>query len=117
MNTKLPNNKSIKPNVTPFVFPAPAARRVSLAGDFNNWNPEDMPMYKGSDGVWYLSVSLTPGRHEYRFIADGVWMDDPAAQQKTPNIMGTENCVKTVSAEINGALATTSRAAPKMIES
>ena len=55
---------------------------------------------QASDGAWYLSVSLTPGRHEYRFIADGVWKDDPAAQQKTANTMGSENCIKIVSAEI-----------------
>ena len=57
-------------------------------------------MYKSSNGIWYLNVSLTPGRHEYRFIADGVWQDDPTAQQKIANAMGSENCVKTVSAEI-----------------
>jgi 1,4-alpha-glucan branching enzyme len=82
----------------PFSFAAPRARQVSLAGDFNNWNPEDMPMYKSSNGVWYLSVSLTPGCHEYRFIADGVWQDDPTTGQRIVNTMGSENCVKTVSA-------------------
>lgn len=89
MTTNLSNYKSARPITIFFAFPAAAARRVSLAGDFNNWDLEDMPMYKGSDGVWYLSVSLTPGRHEYRFIADGV-------------CQGSENCVKTVSAEFIG---------------
>jgi 1,4-alpha-glucan branching enzyme len=82
MTTKLSNDKSGRQITISFKFPAPAARRVSLAGDFNNWDPEDMPMYKGSDGVWYLSVSLAPGRYEYRFIADGAWQDDPAAHNK-----------------------------------
>jgi len=84
----------------PFCFDAPKARKVSLAGDFNNWNPEDMPMYKGTNGVWYLTVSLRPGLHEYRFFADGIWKDDPAARQKIPNGMGGQNCVKTVGAEM-----------------
>lgn len=105
MKTKLSNDKNAGRNTIPFVFTAPAARRVSLAGDFNNWNPEDMPMYKASDGVWYLSVSLAPGRHEYRFIADGVWRDDPAAQEKAANTLGGENSVKIVSAEIIGGQA------------
>jgi 1,4-alpha-glucan branching enzyme len=95
---KLSNTHATQ-NSIPFSFAAPTARRVSLAGDFNNWDRENMPMYKGSNGVWYLSVSLTEGRHEYRFIADGVWQDDPAARQKIANPMGSENCVKTVSAE------------------
>ena len=82
MTTELSNDRNGRHITIPFVFPAPAARRVSLAGDFNNWDPEDMPMYKGSDGVWYLTVSLPPGRHEYRFVADGVWQDNPAVRIK-----------------------------------
>jgi 1,4-alpha-glucan branching enzyme len=97
---KIANDSAARLKTVPFKFPDPAAKRVSLAGDFNNWDREDMPMYKGSDGVWYLSVSLMPGSHEYRFIADGVWQDDPAAQQKIANAEGGKNCVKTVGVEI-----------------
>ncbi len=96
MSTTLSNNKSLKQSSIPFDFPAPAARQVSLAGDFNNWDPKAMPMHKGGDGVWHLTVALKPGRHEYRFFADGTWQDDPAAQQRIANGMGSENCVKTV---------------------
>lgn len=96
MNTTSLNAKGFKPNSIPFAFPAPAARQVSLAGDFNNWDPKAMPMRKGNDGIWHLNVALKPGRHEYRFIADGVWQDDPTAEQRTANVMGSENCVKTV---------------------
>jgi hypothetical protein len=46
--------------------------------------------------VWHLSVALKPGRHEYRFFADEVWCDDPAAPQKAANSLGTENCVRIV---------------------
>ena len=37
-----------------FVFRvwAPNARRVSVVGDFNFWNPDDLPMVKISQGVW-----------------------------------------------------------------
>jgi len=90
MTTDLSNGRNAKPITVSFVFPGPKARRVSLAGDFNNWDLKDTPMYKASDGVWYLSVSLRPGRHEYRIIADDVWQ-------------GTENGVKIVTAEIPGA--------------
>jgi len=90
------NHKSPKQNPIPFAFQAPAARQVSLAGDFNHWDPKAAPMHNGSDGVWHLSVALKPGRHEYRFIADGVWQDDPAAKERTANAMGSENCVKIV---------------------
>jgi 1,4-alpha-glucan branching enzyme len=96
MNPNLSAEKSPKVRSIPFTFEAPAARQVSLAGDFNNWDPKAMPMHIGPDGVWHLSVGLTPGRHEYRFVADGVWRDDPAAQQRTANDLGSENCVKVV---------------------
>jgi 1,4-alpha-glucan branching enzyme len=96
MNTTPLSNQNFKPNSIPFAFPAPAARQVSLAGEFNNWDPKAMPMRKGANGVWHLSVALKPGRHEYRFLADGVWQDDPAAEQRTANTMGGENCVKIV---------------------
>ncbi len=89
MTTDILDRKDVKPITVSFVFPAPKARRVSLAGDFNNWDLKDLPMYKASDGVWYLSVSLIPGRHEYRFIADDAWQ-------------GSENGVKIVAAEIPG---------------
>ena len=95
-NTTPWKDRSLKGGPIQFAFQAPAAGHVSLAGDFNNWDPKAMPMRKGTDGVWHLSVALKPGRHEYRFIADGVWQDDPTAQQRTANDMGSENCVKTV---------------------
>jgi 1,4-alpha-glucan branching enzyme len=79
-----------------FAFPAPTARQVSLAGDFNNWDTKAGPMQKAPDGVWRLNVALMPGRYEYRFFADEVWCDDPAALQKAVNPLGTENCVRIV---------------------
>jgi 1,4-alpha-glucan branching enzyme len=97
MNTTLTSHKSFKQNSILFDFTAPAARQVTLAGDFNNWDPKALPMHKGADGGWHLSVALKPGRHEYRFIADGAWQDDPAAQQRTANAMGSENSVRIVS--------------------
>jgi 1,4-alpha-glucan branching enzyme len=96
MNSILSNDRNHKQSSIPFTFPAPTAREVSLAGDFNKWDPKAMPMRKGADGVWHLNVTLTPGRHEYRFVADGVWQDDPAAQHRTANTLGGENCVKIV---------------------
>ena len=82
--------------LTQFAFQAPTARQVSLAGDFNNWDTKAGLMHKGLDGVWHLGVPLKPGRYEYRFFADEVWCDDPAALQKAANSIGTDNCVRVV---------------------
>ena len=83
---------------TQFAFQGPTTRQVSLAGDFNNWDTNAAPMQRSLDGIWRLSLPLEPGRYEYRFYADGVWLDDPSAQQRAANALGTENCVKIIEA-------------------
>ena len=96
METTSSQNKNFTGSPTQFAFQAPTTRQVSLAGDFNNWDTNAAPMQKRADGIWRLSVPLAPGRYEYRFFADGVWQDDPAAQQRAANALGTENCVRIV---------------------
>jgi len=96
MNLLLSNNENPRPRPIPFAFLAPAARQVCVAGEFNDWNPTAMPMHKSPNGMWSLNVTLKPGRHQYRFVADGVWQDDPAAQQRVANTLGGENCLKIV---------------------
>ena len=98
MQTTSTQNKQFTGSPTQFTFPAPTTQQVSLAGDFNNWDTRAAPMQKGPDGIWRLSVPLAPGRYEYRFFADGMWHNDPAAQQKAANALGTENCVRIVAA-------------------
>jgi 1,4-alpha-glucan branching enzyme len=84
MKTRLFKDKSLAEvnRMTQFAFQAPTARQVALAGDFNNWDTKAGPMHKGPDGVWHWAVPLKPGRYEYRFVADEIWCDDPAAQHK-----------------------------------
>lgn len=94
MQTTSSQYKKYTGSASQFAFQAPTTRQVSLAGDFNNWDTNAAPMQKAPDGIWRLSVSLAPGRYEYRFYADGVWRDDPTAQQRVFNALGTENCVR-----------------------
>ena len=107
--TSSQNNKFTGSPSQFFTFQAPTSRQVALAGDFNNWDTNAAPMHKGNDGVWRLSVPLAPGRYEYRFYADGVWRDDPSAQQRTANSLGTENCVKII-AKDSGTIETVKNA-------
>lgn len=51
------------------------ARRVMLAGSFNNWDPDAMPMKKTGDG-WTTNIKLGPGKYWYKFIIDGDWTTD-----------------------------------------
>ena len=90
--------KSTKPKAKHVRFQlfAPEARPISLAGDFNGWDIRNLPMQKDKEGNWKISVNLDPGRHEYRFYADGVWQDDPKADERVANPFGSQNCVRVV---------------------
>jgi 1,4-alpha-glucan branching enzyme len=55
------------------------AERVSLVGDFNNWNAGADPMTRQRDGSWLLQVALPRGRHYYQFLVDGEPVLDPQA--------------------------------------
>lgn len=76
-----------------FKLYAPNAKKVSLVGDFNKWNTRTLNARKDANGNWTVKADLTPGRHEYKFFADGNWMDDPHCTWRVPNTFGTQNCV------------------------
>ena len=71
----------------------PTARRVYLAGDFNDWDPEDRRMVKVRDGSFRANLELEPGTYQYKFVVDGEWMPDPSAREQVPNEHGTTNSV------------------------
>lgn len=87
--------RETRPDDRPAIFSlyAPEAARVSLAGDFNAWSPDDCPLEKSSEGTWERAVVLPAGRHEYKFVVDGQWQDDPRCAERAPNPYGGENCV------------------------
>jgi 1,4-alpha-glucan branching enzyme len=77
---------------------APEAKRVCVAGSFNNWQPDAAPMQSRAVGLWTIELELPPGTYEYRFVVDGCWCDDPNATETTPNLFGGHNGVLRVSA-------------------
>lgn len=65
--------------LTRFVFTAPEAGSVALAGDFTDWKPA-WAMTRSASGVWTVDVPLAPGVHAYSFVVDGRrWVPDPMA--------------------------------------
>ena len=80
-----------------FNFSAPHAGSVSIAGDFNDWNPGSHPMKKDKKGVWKISFNLAPGTYQYRFYVDGDWQNDPGCTGCVENSFGGQNCVRIVS--------------------
>ncbi|HZQ45570.1 MAG TPA: isoamylase early set domain-containing protein [Verrucomicrobiae bacterium] len=64
---------------------APDAHRVTLAGDFNDWDPAALPMKRQPDGNWLIQVPLNHGHHHYLFVIDGKPVLDPNAQGTARN--------------------------------
>jgi 1,4-alpha-glucan branching enzyme len=76
---------------------AEGAGEVYLAGSFNNWHPKRKRLRRESDdGVHAALALLPPGRHEYKFIVDDVWMADPGCPDWVVNEYGTLNSVVSV---------------------
>jgi len=61
------------------------ARAVYLAGSFNGWKLDKPMRDEDGDGTWELTLSLTPGKHLYKFVVDGSrWThdtDNPATEK------------------------------------
>jgi 1,4-alpha-glucan branching enzyme len=79
-----------------FALHAPEAREVFVAGTFNDWNPEGRPLRCDKKGMWRTWMNLPSGQHEYRFIVNGMWQEDPSAQERADNSFGAYNSVVSV---------------------
>lgn len=66
------------------------AHSVNVAGDFNNWNPEELSMTK-SEGGWELDYVIAPGNYQYKFIVDGKWVQDPENSLQVDDFNGGFN--------------------------
>ena len=77
-----------------FALTAPGANRVTVVGDFNQWDPHASPLARSADGRWRMRVPMQPGRHEYAFVIDNHrWVTDPLAPQAPDLGFGRPNSV------------------------
>lgn len=84
---------SVENGLVRFSCRAPQAGAVYLAGSFNGWSAQVDLMDRGDDGIWRLSLPLSAGRHEYKFVIDGAWTTDPNAYETGPDGFGGQNAV------------------------
>lgn len=76
-----------------FEYADPKATSVSVVGDFNDWN-KDVSVMKNENGVWKCSMSLKPGRHEYKFVINQTdWICDPKAKDTVADKYGGTSSV------------------------
>ena len=77
------------------VFRFPAARRVSVVGDFNGWDAHANTMARDpASGLWSQTIALRPGRHVYAFVVDdSIWMRDPRTPEASDADFGRPGSV------------------------
>lgn len=86
------NSVFFRPNVTFTLSGYPAAKKVFVAGSFNNWRPKELAMDKTAGG-WQLPLYLAERTHTYKFVVDGVWVADQANAEGLPDGHGGFNSV------------------------
>lgn len=70
------------------------AKTVSLAGEFNGWNPQATFFAQHQSGLWQTEIELmSAGNYEYKLVVDGQWLDDPSNGLKVPDSNGGFNSV------------------------
>lgn len=91
---KLPTKQ---PGLVCVVFELPSclwADRISVSGEFNNWNERALPMHQDRDGIWRAQLELPLGqRYEFRYVIDGRWQTDYHADGFTENRYGSHNSI------------------------
>ena len=80
-----------------FEYRGAPGSKVFLSGSFNNWHPTQYMMSdSGGNGFFRTDIELPGGKHEYKFVVNGIWHVDPNCGQKVPNEYGTYNSVVNV---------------------
>ena len=94
LNSALSGNSFliIQPNYTFRLRGFNDAKTVFLSGDFNNWDPKAYSMKKEGE-EWVFPVHLFAGKHLYKFVVDGKWINDPANPLWEQNEYGTGNSI------------------------
>jgi len=76
------------------LYQNPSASSVALAAPFTGWQRAPLPLLRGPDGVFSITLSgVAPGLHPYKLIVDGRWVVDPAHRLRCPDGLGGQNSV------------------------
>ena len=86
-----------EPDMVRVTFALTDDRDVSVAGDFNDWDTEALPLRRRSNGTKSAAVSVPSGTVlRFRYVtADGAWFDELEAEHE-PNGFGETNSLITV---------------------
>jgi hypothetical protein len=71
-----------------FTFHTLPERAVSVAGDFNNWDPFWHRLRETKPGEYRLTVAMPPGQHFYYYIVNGQRVLDPINEDTAQDFEG-----------------------------
>lgn len=70
------------------------AKEIKVAGTFNDWDPTIHKMERvAPDGTWAITLPVEKGRHQYKFVVDGKWIEDKQNNLKVETMSGVYNSV------------------------
>ena len=71
------------------------ARKVTVVGDFNNWEKEATPLTKQEDGDFIIALELDAGKeYRFRYLIDGQrWENDWHADKYVKGLYDVEDSV------------------------
>ncbi len=74
---------------------AKQAQEANLAGDFNDWNPNSIPMKKLKDGSFSTSLNLEANQeYRFRYVSSNGWYNDDSADNYIHcDYADCENCI------------------------
>lgn len=79
-----------------FVLPEDEVNeRVSVVGEFNDWDPDSAPLIKRNNRTYSASLILPRGQ-SYRFryrTRGGEWFNEPEADEQVWNTFGSQDSV------------------------
>lgn len=80
-----------------FVIPNdPDQPRISVVGDFNNWDPSANVFVKRQNNTRSVTATVDAGqryRFRYYVAADESWLNEDSADAYEPNEFGSHNCL------------------------
>jgi hypothetical protein len=77
---------------------APEARKVTIVGDFNDWDREATPLHRLEDGDFAVTLELDSGKeYRFRYLIDGRrWENDWRADKYVKSPFGVDDSVVAV---------------------
>jgi hypothetical protein len=76
------------PGLLSLSYTAPPGEAVTVAGNFNNWDPFMYEMEETSPGLYRFSLPLPPGTYHYVFFHRGERIPDPHNRDKVYSTEG-----------------------------